>query len=558
MIRSCTCRRRRRRIMDRAGGIMLRIRTPLTAAALVAASLLWSLSGASLAAQQPAPASAPVSAPTVVTERIDHAVLERIRAEGLERSQLAEIAAALTDGTGPRLTGSPGLDRARRWSADRLREWGAHNVRIEPWGEFGRGWEQVSYSGRVLAPFVQQLHAVPLAWTGSTRGTVTGPVVVLEGDGPAELARYRGRLRGAVVLLGAPRPMPPEFERPPLRTPADALLEPAPRRGPPAGPPAAATPEQQAEALQRRQEARQRADRLREVLAAERPLAVLRPSDRPYGILRVGGVAQGRRPGTDPVPELVVAHDQYAMLYRNVQRGVPARVELNVQNRFLDRDLQGYNVLGDIPGSDLAHEHVMLGAHLDSWHAGTGATDNAAGSAVMLEAMRILRALQLQPRRTITIGLWDGEEQGLLGSRGWVENNRELWPRISAYVNVDNGTGRIRGIWDQGNREAGRVFEQILAPFRELGVVAARHGETGSTDHIAFDRAGIPGFNFIQDPIEYSTRTHHTHADTFDRLLLDDLRQAAVVVAATVYHLAMRDELMPRQAATTAAAAAPR
>jgi Zn-dependent M28 family amino/carboxypeptidase len=236
-------------------------------------------------------------------------------------------------------------------------------------------------------------------------------------------------------------------------------------------------------------------------------------------------------------------------MYRNLERGVPVRLELNVQNRWLAEDLDADNTVAELPGSDLKDQVVMLGAHLDSWFGGTGATDNGAGSVVMMEAIRILKALGLAPRRTVRIALWSGEEQGLRGSAGWVERHKAELDRISAYVNVDNGTGRIRGVWNQSNEAAVPVFEQILWPFRDLGVVAVRRGNTGGTDHLSFDRAGVPGFNFIQDPIEYGTRTHHTDADTFERLVLDDLKQAATVVAFTVYHLATRDEMMPRKPA---------
>ena len=218
-----------------------------------------------------------------------------------------------------------------------------------------------------------------------------------------------------------------------------------------------------------------------------------------------------------------------------------------VENRFYEDDLQQYNSLGEIPGSDKADELIMLGAHLDSWHMGGGATDNGAGSVIMMEAMRILKAIGVQPRRTIRIALWSGEEQGLIGSSRYLDNHPELHDKISAYVNVDNGTGRLRGIWNQSNAAATPVFEQILWPFRDLGVVAVKHGNTGGTDHLSFDRRGIPGFNFIQDPIEYGINTHHTELDTFDHLVIEDLQQAAVVVAATVYALAMRDDMMPRK-----------
>ncbi len=488
--------------------------------------------------------AAPAARAQVAQERVDLDAVRRIREEGLERSRIEPLAHHLTDVIGPRLTGSSAMKRANEWTASKLREWGLQNVAVEPWGEFGRGWERVRYSGRVLSPFIEPLNAQPVAWTGSTKGVVTGPVVALRIDSAADLAQYRGKLEGAIVLVQPASPVEPEWQPSPLRTPLEELLQPPRERGAPAP-----------DALQEREAriARFRAARaLRaatdSMLLSEGVAAVLSPSRRPFGILGVQG-ANAARDAKAPVPppELVVDIDQYNQMWRDVAGGDAVRVELQVENRFLDDDLKAYNTLGEIPGSDKADEYVMLGAHLDSWQGGTGATDNGAGSIVMLEAMRILKALDLKPRRTIRIGLWSGEEQGLLGSRAWVKNHPEMLPEISAYVNVDNGTGRVRGIWDQGNERAIPVFEQILWPFRDLGVVAVRHGNTGGTDHLSFDAAGVPGFNFIQDPIEYGTRTHHTNADTYDQLVLDDLRQAAVVVAATVYTLANRDDMMPRK-----------
>jgi carboxypeptidase Q len=479
----------------------------------------------------------------VAQERVDVAVVERIRDEGLNRSQLPELARHLTDVIGPRLTGSPGMRRANDWTAQKFREWGLQNVVVDPWGEFGRGWERVSYSGRITQPFVQPLQAQPHAWSGSTRGTVEGPVVAIEVTTPQDLERYRGRLRGAWLLPQRHVPHEPEWEPWTRRFNADDLLRPV---APPPPPPPAQ--QQQARAQQFAQQGPTVAQALDSMARAEGALGYLRPSQWAYGILRVSG---GNRNDPNPLPSLVVSHDQYGQMWRNATHGVPVRVEINVQNRFLTDDLKSYNTLADLPGTDLAHEYVMIGAHLDSWHTGTGATDNAAGSVIMMEAMRILQALGLQPRRTVRVALWSGEEQGLLGSRQWVANNRDIHDRISVYLNIDNGTGRLRGIWNQSNAAATPIFEQLLWPFRDVGVVAVRHGNTGGTDHLAFDGAGIPGFNFIQDPIEYSLRTHHSNADTFDRLLLDDLKQAAVIVAATAYHLAMRDGMVPRKTGAT-------
>jgi carboxypeptidase Q len=480
----------------------------------------------------------------VAQERVDLSVVERIRDEGLNRSQVEELARHLTDVIGPRLTGSPAMKQANEWSAQLFREWGLSNVVVQPWGEFGRGWERVSYAGRTTQPFVQPLNAQPLAWTGSTRGAQEGPVVAVQAVTPDDLRRqYRGLLRGAWVLQAEAIPHQPEFDPAPRRFDAeDLMVPPAPapqRQGPFQGRPTDGGPTL--------------TQVLDSMMRAEGALGALRPSPWAYGMLR--GASGGSRNASDAegLPVLMVSLEQYGQLWRNAVRGVPVRVEINVQNRFHTRDLQAYNTLADLPGTDLADEYVMIGAHLDSWHMGTGATDNASGSVVMMEAMRILKTLGLQPRRTIRIALWSAEEQGLLGSRFWVQNNREVHPKISAYLNVDNGTGRLRGIWNQSNTAATSVFEQVLWPFREMGVVGVRHGNTGSTDHMAFDAVGIPGFNFIQDPIEYFNRTHHSSADTFERLVLDDLRQAAVIVASTAYHLAMRDELMPRKPAPAAA-----
>jgi carboxypeptidase Q len=493
-------------------------------------------------------ALAPAAHAQMAQEKLDTDAVERIRVEGLDNSQIEELAGYLTDVIGPRLTNSPGMTRANEWTAEMLTEWGLSNVQIEPWGEFGRGWERVSYSGRILTPFVQPLVGQPSGWTGSTPGMVTGPAVIVEAETVEELEKYRGQLAGAWVLTRPEVEMSPDWEPDPLRTPLDDLLGPAEERE--------GRPQMDAEERAKRIAEWRRMREVREAMAAfladEGIAGFLVPSSREYTLVRGGGSGAGRDAANpEPAPELNLSGEQYNQIYRNVMRGIPVQLEIDVQNRFYSDDLQSYNTLGDIPGSDLADEYVMIGAHLDSWHYGTGATDDGAGSVVMMEAMRILKSLDLQPRRTIRIALWAGEEQGLLGSRGWVEKHPDLHPKISAYLNVDNGTGRLRGIWDQSNEAAIPVFEQILWPFRDLGVVAVKHGNTGGTDHLAFDAVGIPGFNYIQDPIEYGTHTHHTAADTFERLMIDDLKQAAVVVAATAYHLAMRDEMMPRKPVET-------
>jgi len=481
------------------------------------------------------------SAGQVAQEAVDLGVVAKIREEGFERSQIEPLARYLTEVIGPRLTGSPGMRRANDWTVEKFEEWGLTNAVVEPWGEFGRGWESQGYEGRILTPFEQPLQGQPMAWTGSTNGTVRGQAIVAEVQSDEDVARFRGQLKGKFVLMQAMQEVTPEFEHRERRSSLESLLAPPP---PPAQGRAGGGGRggnTNFAAVRAAQTAFQ------EMAAAEGAAALLRISSRGDGVITGGGA--GSRVAGDPegLPQVTLTREQYNQIYRNVSGGVPVELEMMVKSMFYEDDLKQYNSLGEIRGTDKADEYIMLGAHLDSWHMGGGATDNAAGSVIMMEAMRILKAIGVQPRRTIRVALWSGEEQGLHGSRNYVANHTELHDKISAYVNVDNGTGRLRGIWDQSNEAAIPVFEQILWPFRDLGVVAVKHGNTGGTDHLAFDAAGIPGFNFIQDPIEYGINTHHTELDTFDHLVIEDLQQAAVVVAATVYALAMRDEMMPRK-----------
>ncbi len=502
---------------------------------------------AALAGQVALPAAAPLEAQSarMAQEQLDLDVVERIRDEGLNRSQVPELASYLTDVVGPRLTNSPGMRRAYDWTAATMREWGLQNVVIDPWGEFGRGWKNTALSLRALDPYPVQLYAVPVAWSGGTNGVVRGPAVAITAETVEDVERYRGQLSGAFVLVEPHRPIEPEWEHRPRRHSLEWLLEPSSPR---------AAPALSAEEQARREEQFARVRQQREVSQAVMALVrdedvagILRSSGWTYGMMRVGGTRAWRMDAPIGPPELVLSHESYGQVWRNLTRDLPVQLELNAENHWFEDDIQAYNVLADIPGSDLADEVVIIGGHLDSWHVGTGATDNAAGSVVMMEAMRILQTLGVQPRRTIRIGLWSAEEQGLWGSRMYLENNPELHDKISAYLNFDNGTGRIRGIYTQMNEGVIPIFEQILWPFRDLGVVSVRHGNTSGTDHVAFDRLGIPGFQFIQDPIEYSIRTHHSHVDTFERLVLDDLKAAAVIVASMAYHLAMRDEMLPRK-----------
>ncbi len=523
---------------------------------ILTAVALACLSAMPLAAQQSA-----------TQERLDLAALARIRDEGLNRSHVDSLAGYLTDVIGPRLTGSSNLRRAQQWAQQMFTSWGLQNVQVEPWDSlFGRGWERVSYEGRWLAPYEQPLYAMPLAWSGSTHsaapagrsrnaaadnGNVQCDVKVAEIRDSASLARLDGTLRGACVLLLRPfgnqpgmRAFEPEWTFSPRRTDADSILAMASR-------PLPAAPQNP----QRNFAAGQNfAAQIPAWLGRQGIVAILQPSAWQYDLILGAGGPQQRQArdsaNYEPLPALVVASEQAGQMYRDIQRGVPVRLSLNVQNRFVNPDRREFNVIGEIPGTDRAAQWVMIGAHYDSWYGGTGATDNGAGSIVMMEAMRILKTLNLPMRRSVRIALWTGEEQGLLGSRDWVRKHAADMPNISAYLNVDNGSGRLRGVFAQSNLAVMPIFDQILSPLHDLGLVASVPNNTGGTDHLSFDAMGVPGFQYIQDPLEYGIRTHHSQADTYERLVMDDLKQAATVVAWTVYTIANRDEMMPRKPAT--------
>ncbi|HEY2804910.1 MAG TPA: M20/M25/M40 family metallo-hydrolase [Gemmatimonadales bacterium] len=525
----------------------------LTAAALALAA------AAPLAAQQ-----------SIMQEKLDMTALARIRDEGLNHSHVDSLAGHLMDVIGQRLTGSPSLRQAQEWARQTFTAWGLANVKIEPWDSlFGRGWERVSYEAHFTEPYNQPLYAMPLAWSGSTHsaapagrnarnapadnGSQTCEVKLLLLDDSTAFDRYNGRLRGACVLMLRPfgnppvafRELTPEWTPRTLRLDADSILAWSAR---PITPPAPRGANANANRFRGAQAINAR---LGTWLGTQGIVAVLQPSQWQYDLI-LGSAGPQSRTARDsanyePLPALVVSYEQAGQIYRNLQRNVPVRLELNVQNRFSNPDRHEFNVLGEIPGTDLANQWVMIGAHYDSWYGGTGATDNGAGSIVMMEAMRILKTLNLPMRRSVRIALWTGEEEGLLGSRDWVRKHAADMPNISAYLNVDNGSGRLRGVYAQENAAVMPIFNEILAPFHDIGYVAAVPNNTGGTDHLSFDAAGVPGFQYVQDPLEYDNRTHHSQADTYEHLVMDDLKQAATIVAWSVYTIANRDEMMPRK-----------
>ncbi|MFO7767577.1 MAG: M20/M25/M40 family metallo-hydrolase [bacterium] len=481
----------------------------------------------------------------VAQETVYLDVVEQIRDEGLNRSRVPEDLHYLTDVIGPRLTGSPAFMRAAEWAMDRFREYGLENVHLESWGPFGRGWEEIDTHGRMVEPFARPLIARPGAWTAGTDGLKRGPAVYVPVESEEDLEGLAEKVDGAWVLMSDASDLRRKDDRPPrLVADADDLLQPARERVRRERP--QIDPEERERLMEERRARRELANRTREVIQESGALGLLRRSSLSLSALRPAGSGSREAGAPHGLPDITLANEDYSLIFRNAASGIPVVLEFDVQTRFHEDDLNGYNVIGEIPGTDRADEFIVLGNHLDSWHLGTGATDNGAGSVIMMEAMRILKALDLEPRRTIRIGLWGGEEQGLFGSRAYVEDHADELDRISAYLNLDNGTGKVRGIWTQNNAGVIPVFEQLLWPMRDLGVVAVRHGNTGSTDHVAFDAAGVPGFNFIQDPQEYGT-TYHSNLDTYEALALEDLEQAATVTAILAYHLAMRDEMLPRK-----------
>ncbi len=512
------------------------------------AALFISLGALPLRAQQAARA-----------EPVDTAAVERLKAEGLgDRSQVMDIASWLTDVYGPRLTNSPMQRRGADWALGKFREWGLADARLEPWGPFGRGWTSERFSLQVLSPSPFTAIAYPLAWTPGTNGRVTGEAVLVVADSVADLEQYRGKLRGKFVLVDRPRAVRPSTEPLASRYTDEELARLARPEAPRDGRGGFNDPAVRARFQRAQEVARARTT----FFAAEGVAGVLRQSRGDGGTVFVqgGGSREANADLSQYVPEVMVAVEHYGRIARAVQKGVPVTLALDAENRF-HPDTMSFNVLAEIPGTDprLEDEVVMIGAHFDTWHGGTGATDNAAGSAVMMEAMRLIRAAGLRPKRTIRIGLWTGEEQGLLGSRAYVEQHflgegtakSPEHARFSGYFNLDNGTGKIRGVYLQGNEGVRPVFDAWMRPFRAMGMTTLTARNTGGTDHLAFDYVGLPGFQFIQDDVEYDTRTHHSNMDTFERLQADDMKHNAVVVAAFAYLTANRAEKLPRKAAVT-------
>lgn len=500
-------------------------------------------------------------------DKVDLEAIGRIRYEGFHNSKVMDYATGLMDSIGERLTGSPNMKRANEWTRDQFTAMGLSNAHLEPWGPFGRGWANQYVNVRMTSPDVVTLIAYAKAWTPGTNGVITGKCIRVNIEDKKDFDKYRGKLAGMILIFGPDIDVKPITEAPYKRLSDDDLAKLADYQIPDRPPFGFA-------AFVKRQ---QFIKDLNQFFADEKVLAVI---DH-YRITSGGGTVFVQQGGsykageTAAVPQLVIAVEHWTRIARLLQQKKDVSLELNVNNTFYDDDPMQYDTIAEIPGTDKKDEVVMLGAHLDSWHAGTGATDNGAGTIVMMEAVRILKALNIQPRRTIRIGLWSGEEEGLLGSQGYVEHHFGARPpmddptmkgmptllrreagevtvkpeqaKVSVYFNVDNGTGKIRGVHLQENEAVAPIFEAWMKPFSDLGMTTLTMRNTGGTDHLSFDAVGIPGFQFIQDPLDYETRTHHSNMDVYDRLQPDDLKQISVIVAGFVYDAAMRDQMLPRK-----------
>ena len=565
--------------------------TPRAAALLALAGAILALPLAPLSAApkpdkkaRPAattPDAAPWEVPQPAVEKLDLNAYARIREEGIAHSHVMELASALDDDIGGRLTGSPNMQKANDWTRDQLTRMGLVNAHLEDWGEFGMGWQQLNTWVRMTAPDTAPFIAQATPWSPSTSGAVTGEAVNVVIDEEKDFDKYKGKLSGKIVLLGEMRDVPP-VDKPLFERYTDKDLEELATY--PAG-------DQNRDYAKRVAQYLKRSalkDKIAAFLADEKVAGVILPSRDGKNSGGSGGTFfddNGAALGSQPykaekavkVPVVVTAIENYGRVYRLIKANVPVTLEMNVESKVTGDHQHGFDTVAEIPGTDpdLKDQIVMVGGHLDSWASATGATDNGAGTVVAMEAVRILKALDIHPRRTIRIALWSGEEQGLFGSKGYVTQHfgsyplatdaesmklpefirkaagpvetKPEWKTLDAYFNVDNGTGKIRGVYLQGNAAVEPIYRQWIAPLKDLGVTTITMRNTGGTDHLSFDAVGLPGFQFIQDPADYERRTHHSNMDTYERLQPADLAQISTVEAIFLYNAAMRDEMIPRK-----------
>lgn len=507
-------------------------------------------------------ASAPVL--LFAAENVDLSVVHRIKSEAFEHSKVMDHMFYLTDVYGPRLAGSPNYKAAGDWAVERLKEYGLVNVKEEKWGPFGRGWTNKHFEAAMVKPQYFPLIGVPVGWTASTNGVVTGEPILVHVAKEEDFAQYKGKLAGKIVLTQPLREV--EFVTTPLgsRYSESELAEEAeaPMPGPsalgPRRPDFAQIAEMSPEERRRFFEARRKfQEKVSEFYKQEGALVEVSCSRRGDG-----GTVFGPSPRSYdvkqsiPIPSVVLTPEHYNRIVRLMKHKIPVELSFNIQNDIIDQNQDSFNITGEIPGTNKKDEIVMLGGHFDSWQYGTGATDNGAGSAVAMEAVRILKALDLPMDRTVRIALWGGEEEGLLGSKAYVKEHfadpetmkvTSEHAKVAGYFNLDNGAGKIRGVYLQGNDMVRPIFAAWLEPFHDLGATTLTIRNTGGTDHLSFDAVGIPGFQFIQDPMEYETRTHHSNMDLYDHIQPGDLMQASAIMASFVYNAATRPEMLPRK-----------
>ena len=500
-------------------------------------------------------------------EHVDLDMVTKIRQEGIANSKVMETASELMDRIGPRLTGSPQVKAANEWTRDQFTAWGLSNAHLETWGPFGRGWIYEKCAVRMTAPDFAELLALPKAWTPGTNGPVKSKVVRLNVQSKDELEKLKGQFAGKIVLYGEPTKLD-DHEKPEISRYDEKTLDTEVFQYEMPGRP----PRYDRAEFRKRAELRREVDKF---LLEEKPLVVIDSARGDLGTFNVQGGGEWKK--SKPIlayPVLSMEVEHFGRIARLLERNVEVDLEVDVVARFIDEDQMQWNTIAEIPGSDKKDEVVMLGAHLDSWHGGTGATDNGAGSVAVMEAMRILKAVGAKPRRTIRVGLWTGEEQGLYGSLGYVSQHfasrpelskedqekpwylqKPTWPitvkpehaKLAAYFNLDNGSGKIRGIYCEDNAAVVPIFEAWFEPFHDLGAQTVTMNQTGGTDHESFDQVGLPGFQFVQDALDYETRTHHTNMDLYERLKKADLAQASTILAAFAYDAAMRDAPLPRK-----------
>ena len=487
----------------------------------------------------------PLAADWPVSEKLDLDAIYRIKEEGLQRSKVMEIESYLTDIYGPRLTGSPNIKEAADWAQKTMKEWGLVNVHLETW-PFGRGWQSQRFSANALTPRAYPLIAYPKAWTPGTNGPVAGEAMIALVNSEKDFDTFRGKLRGKFVLATAMRDVAAHFEAPGHRYTESELAD------------LTKQPEVGGGRGGRGNAAADFNQKKTQFWIDEGVAAVLDFSRGDGGTVFVQspqGVSRDPK-GLGQPAQVTLAVEHYGRIWRTLEKKIAVTLQMDIDNKFYDADQDAFNVVAEIPGGDKADEVVMIGAHFDSWHAGTGATDNAAGSAVMMEAMRILKVSGMKLRRTVRIGLWGGAEQGLLGSKAYVKahygdpETMQLKPehaKFAGYFNVDNGTGVIRGVYQQGNEAVAPIFQAWMEPFKNLGMNTLTIRNTGGTDHLSYDAVGLPGFQFIQDEIEYNARTHHSNMDVYERIQPNDMMRNAVIVASFVVNTANRDDKLPRK-----------